>query len=228
MRGKVVQRSMFAAYLGITPAHAGKSSACLISSPARWDHPRPCGEKRGRPRALLHLPGSPPPMRGKGARFRLPVNVVGITPAHAGKSFACFVLQIVTRDHPRPCGEKTRAKLPEMFVEGSPPPMRGKGAYIRYAQGVVRITPAHAGKSSIRQAARPGAVDHPRPCGEKSPTTILVSVKSGSPPPMRGKERAQKYHAQRRGITPAHAGKSPSTSFSRAASRDHPRPCGEK
>ena len=50
-------------------------------------------------------------MRGK-AIVHLPfVLRVGITPAHAGKSFTQLHPNVKIKDHPRACGEKTK-KIP--------------------------------------------------------------------------------------------------------------------
>ena len=106
--------------------------------------------------------------------------------------------------------------------------MRGKDAEAAIDELSRRITPAHAGKSPMLITSRYITQDHPRPCGEKYVDIVQKAEDIGSPPPMRGKDNALLGLSFTAGITPAHAGKSPSTSFWRAASRDHPRPCGEK
>ena len=91
--------------------------------------------------------GSPPPMRGKVPIHDTVFFHVGITPAYAGKSMELSSNIMVSKDHPRLCGEKASTKAWELWGTGSPPPMRGKGsstAAYRTAQG---ITPAYAGKS---------------------------------------------------------------------------------
>ncbi len=45
MRGKVHADSGVLSHLGITPAHAGKSTTRAKAGSLRWDHPRACGEK---------------------------------------------------------------------------------------------------------------------------------------------------------------------------------------
>ena len=94
--------------------------------------------------------GSPPPMRGKD--LDLTGRIVGtrITPAHAGKR--CFQIRHsrLHRDHPRPCGEKIDENKRKVVDGGSPPPMRGKGAGSANCRGAAGITPAHAGKSTLR------------------------------------------------------------------------------
>ena len=71
---------------GITPAYAGKSLRSMLLLYLHWDHPRVCGEKRGRVCGLCHREGSPPRMRGKGLCKGFHLCDVGITPAYAGKS----------------------------------------------------------------------------------------------------------------------------------------------
>ena len=70
--------------------------------------------------------GSPPPMRGKVNEVILTGKRVGITPAHAGKSFDFDFSNFPYKDHPRPCGEKWRTAAAKRKLRGSPPPMRGK------------------------------------------------------------------------------------------------------
>ena len=90
----------------ITPAHAGKRSACSMLRLASRDHPRPCGEKVCTPVAIMLDPGSPPPMRGKAAVMYACACYGGITPAHAGKRGKDKDGGAGGEDHPRPCGEK--------------------------------------------------------------------------------------------------------------------------
>ena len=106
--------------------------------------------------------------------------------------------------------------------------MRGKVQYQHCLRSAGRITPAHAGKSKIEQVLLASDGDHPRPCGEKPTSAIVDPSTRGSPPPMRGKVWNSRRGWVPRGITPAHAGKSCTTTATTTAPRDHPRPCGEK
>ena len=90
--------------------------------------------------------GSPPHMRGKGNCQKTQNIPPGITPAHAGKSFARNALQTSCEDHPRTCGEKRFTLFLRHRFKGSPPHMRGKGTGILQNLYRVGITPAHAGK----------------------------------------------------------------------------------
>ena len=152
--------------------------------------------------------GSPPPMRGK--EWVIPPQHLraGITPAHAGKSWRVANRCRRARDHPRPCGEKRAVIYVPYQHAGSPPPMRGKASATTKTLPSERITPAHAGKSDVRQKSIVACRDHPRPCGEKLSPSGPSMGGMGSPPPMRGKVlrfRLRDYSAR---ITPAHAGKS--------------------
>ena len=147
-------------------------------------------------------------MRGKvllGTLYRLPVR---ITPAHAGKSASRCSFGIDSRDHPRTCGEKMLPEGDPGWCFGSPPHMRGKATVRDCDMILVRITPAHAGKSHFATSFHLNRRDHPRTCGEKLYRFWTFSETKGSPPHMRGKGNGRKSFAGKQGITPAHAGKS--------------------
>ena len=148
MRGKAHGFAVTQITSGITPAYAGKRSTNRRKPRCRWDHPRLCGEKSAMSALADWTVGSPPPMRGKAVEFRGCDNLVGITPAYAGKRFRLFAWLRENGDHPRLCGEKIRRDgvIPPFL--GSPPPMRGKGEDETIAAEDDRITPAYAGKRS--------------------------------------------------------------------------------
>ena len=85
MRGKVQNVPAEGALGGITPAHAGKSRQRYAPERQSQDHPRACGEKKGRMEMTLSKRGSPPRMRGKVNHPGEYPILLGITPAHAGK-----------------------------------------------------------------------------------------------------------------------------------------------
>ena len=172
--------------------------------------------------------GSPPHMRGKGGQTMAKRTGLGITPAHAGKSYRSAFPGTMFRDHPRTCGEKFFPQGLQIGGEGSPPHMRGKAGRARRGACPLRITPAHAGKRPGLALLLPRTGDHPRTCGEKSRAKMELSRNQGSPPHMRGKENRCGHAYQTYGITPAHAGKSRSGHFSYCSQQDHPRTCGEK
>ena len=113
-------------------------------------------------------------------------------------------------DHPRICGEKPGEGGSFHVGQGSPPRIRGKASDAQAGAELGRITPAHAGKSSVSGVVEVEDEDHPCACGEKKTGYWPPWASSGSPPRMRGKVRGGvlQYAAFR--ITSAHAGKSPS------------------
>ena len=98
--------------------------------------------------------------------------------------------------------------------------MRGKVLRSDWAAAGYGITPAYAGKRGYPTLCTFAAWDHPRLCGEKERSTSLAAGKSGSPPPMRGKEKQGHDHLQRDRITPAYAGKRHIDYAPKAAVRD--------
>ena len=65
--------------------------------------------------------------------------------------------------------------------------MRGKGMTKEQAILWVGITPAYAGKSTVRRQRTCVPWDHPRVCGEKILVDGGIRTGVGSPPRMRGK-----------------------------------------
>ena len=187
MRGKGVCQPRLEGAGRITPAYAGKSTYQHQRRQAGKDHPRVCGEKYFTIRDKVAKKGSPPRMRGKVAPISVTPQAVGITPACAGKSRRLY----------RAIG----------CSKGSPPRMRGKAFPLLVMPTQSRITPAYAGKRGHRRFG-PGTIrDHPRVCGEKCSSKLLVKELSGSPPRVRGKDIGSTEQQQPPGITPACAGK---------------------
>ena len=168
MRGKGVIENASTASAGITPAYAGKRETARTWEDLSTDHPRLCGEKFMRLFPCLTRLGSPPPMRGKGVLFSTLYFRIRITPAYAGKSTSFRQLLYSCQDHPRLCGEKLLVSVKKSVMQGSPPPMRGKGASWKCLIDCKGITPAYAGKSVVQNFFVPFRQDHPRLCGEKS------------------------------------------------------------
>ena len=101
-----------------------------------------------------------------------------------------------------------------VFAIGSPPRVRGKGVQSCNERVAVGITPAYAGKSWGRARTSSRRRDHPRVCGEKNACWGVPQTPLGSPPRMRGKVDDVPGGVLHRGITPACAGKSCSSSVS--------------
>ena len=171
----------------ITPACAGKRLLRCRDSAGLWDHPRVCGEKYYVTVGKADHEGSPPRMRGKVRAAPLGAGDAGITPACAGKRGEGQGGPAGLWDHPRVCGEKKSAHAVRFHSVGSPPRVRGKAVIMGNLVQGKGITPACAGKRSLRRLASSCTGDHPRVCGEKSYHFLERSVGQGSPPRVRGK-----------------------------------------
>ena len=106
--------------------------------------------------------------------------------------------------------------------------MRGKVEAAILAMERNGITPACAGKSAFFLSLLSKIGDHPRVCGEKCQHLQIVPSAVGSPPRVRGKACKHMLKLALERITPACAGKRPSTATSVPPPPDHPRVCGEK
>ena len=207
MRGKQGVGGFRPRPAGITPAHAGKTSRRSQGISRKGDHPRACGENSTISQRSVRSEGSPPRMRGKHISLKAVKVVLGITPAHAGKTASPCRSRTRVRDHPRACGENDKVAVKKSCKAGSPPRMRGKLPNPIPVSHLDGITPAHAGKTLCATVARTGGWDHPRACGENPHFLRHECRTRGSPPRMRGKRWRAEDEAELKGITPAHAGK---------------------
>ena len=157
---------------------------------------------------MVHIGwGSPPLTRGKVGRLFCPAQLLGITPAYAGKRGRSRLPQAVTRDHPRLRGEKHTRGFSYLYGTGSPPLTRGKGADLRQVLLRPGITPAYAGKRPFSASRCRGFWDHPRLRGEKALRRRRFHPGAGSPPLTRGKAQGRDTVCKTLRITPAYAGK---------------------
>ena len=207
MRGKADSVRGKTQAVRITPACAGKRKPCSPPSGRCGDHPRVCGEKALFGDSSGSTSGSPPRVRGKASSSSSSTVSRGITPACAGKSPGIKIGLGWSKDHPRVCGEKSLKSSSTYRLQGSPPRVRGK-AHVGQSSGRrVGITPACAGKRAPATGSPAPPRDHPRVCGEKARRHPLRQNPVGSPPRVRGKDTYGGEAPERKGITPACAGK---------------------
>ena len=105
--------------------------------------------------------------------------------------------------------------------------MRGTLAVPQVHGGFVGIIPAHAGNTASSRKSPPSWRDHPRACGEHTPTPNRPNVPSGSSPRMRGTPSPLFLLTGEHGIIPAHAGNTMPQDMVSCDWWDHPRACGE-
>ncbi len=130
---------------GITPACAGNRALDWFSSGLCEDHPRVCGEQFYEHYLLRSFLGSPPRVRGTDIRNFCRGNGRRITPACAGNRPPLRHSPYTARDHPRVCGEQSKANFSPLRKGGSPPRVRGTGPLLQEQPPARGITPACAG-----------------------------------------------------------------------------------
>ena len=207
MRGKQTKTNTSNAKSGLIPAHAGKTSVVSGDAWPSTAHPRACGENGPPGGAALSQAGSSPRMRGKPG-FTVPTVFAPVA-------------------HPRACGENSLVSNRSLRDMGSSPRMRGKRESFEKRASAPRLIPAHAGKTVRSQPRGCRTRAHPRACGENARSKAQPLAKPGSSPRMRGKRAVLFPQKPRRGLIPAHAGK---TTYEHSQDKDrwaHPRACGE-
>ena len=155
------------------------------------------------------------------------VDVVGLIPAHAGKTSGSRCSTAASRAHPRSRGENGKWSGDTKAWLGSSPLTRGKRSRCRSQEIVPGLIPAYAGKTS-RSAGSfwwPGA--HPRSRGENAARGTIRALPPGSSPLTRGKRHDCDRLTRITRIIPAHAGKTMRGSRPSRGCRDHPRSRGE-
>ena len=190
-------------------------------------HPRSRGENLIPTVMQLSSVGSSPLTRGKLEDMCGVSLSRGLIPAHAGKTPTGARGPASCRAHPRSRGENRWGRGFAGREAGSSPLTRGKrkaASTVKYAD---RLIPAHAGKTGCLRGPRFQAEAHPRSRGENSPTNAFTAVPAGSSPLTRGKLCVRHAHDGKRGLIPAHAGKTSAFDAARSARAAHPRSRGE-
>ena len=136
-------------------------------------------------------------------------------------------LQEGARAHPRSRGENTVAALALHGNAGSSPLTRGKQMCKDNPVTLSRLIPAHAGKTVFMIVVVATLTAHPRSRGENPEKPSDTDNRPGSSPLTRGKRVARLDIVRRRGLIPAHAGKTISETGLKALDRAHPRSRGE-
>ena len=226
-RGKLVHFLSRNLLVGLIPAHAGKTSARPSSRRPRAAHPRSRGENRGHAPASSRRGGSSPLTRGKPRESDLTLILLGLIPAHAGKTTQSASYKTPTGAHPRSRGENTVIPVVRSPVTGSSPLTRGKRGAAADGQFECRLIPAHAGKTAQHRLTRNQHQAHPRSRGENVQGRSADWVQRGSSPLTRGKQGPRGQRGDPYRLIPAHAGKTKWSKKLDQVFRAHPRSRGE-
>ena len=190
-------------------------------------HPRSRGENHPRGQGHRSMRGSSPLTRGKRHAILAPVSRAGLIPAHAGKTSSTSNEFLTRRAHPRSRGENCGRTRGSRRPAGSSPLTRGKRCHRRRLSASSRLIPAHAGKTAASGGpTNPGGA-HPRSRGENQVTVRTRVCRVGSSPLTRGKHRTHRLPSRRRGLIPAHAGKTRDGVLKSMSIGAHPRSRGE-
>ena len=179
------------------------------------------------PLITLTSAGSSPLTRGKRRSDRRAWRPHGLIPAHAGKTACRRMLRAPQRAHPRSRGENQETARDVVRPVGSSPLTRGKRFAFSKAPPIVRLIPAHAGKTGDRDAAFGCCQAHPRSRGENVELRVELPHEGGSSPLTRGKLVNAAKAAGTVGLIPAHAGKTGGIVFAWDFAAAHPRSRGE-
>ena len=171
--------------------------------------------------------GSSPLTRGKPempAQYRA---LVGLIPAHAGKTTGRARPAGQRRAHPRSRGENRDGVIDRLSIGGSSPLTRGKLHAELLGEVDNGLIPAHAGKTEPAIHTRRRGRAHPRSRGENTATIRSYMRKGGSSPLTRGKLLADQDIPVEIGLIPAHAGKTCPRTRRASGAPAHPRSRGE-
>ena len=125
VRGAPVVPLTLRRFFGIIPACAGSTSMLRSDGFGRRDHPRMCGEHKGRKVRRGKNRGSSPHVRGARLTQRSGQSRPGIIPACAGSTLDPESSGYGDWDHPRMCGEHVCGVSTRSLAMGSSPHVRG-------------------------------------------------------------------------------------------------------
>ena len=197
---------------GIIPACAGSTDCADTKGARRKDHPRMRGEHRACQKLRRLSWGSSPHARGAPEITSTTRVIAGIIPACAGSTFYKREQLFQLGDHPRMRGEHSCIISVSAGRWGSSP--HARGARLRGMIKLLKggIIPACAGSTEGRKTALFTRWDHPRMRGEHRSQYGQKRPNRGSSPHARGAHARRVPVVRRRGIIPACAGSTESTS----------------
>ena len=211
----------------LTPACAGKTKSNCEAVRYPQAHPRLRGEDCSASSTAFGDVGSPPLARGRLGLSLDETNVMGLTPACAGKTEHHHQSAPFFRAHPRLRGEDEPLTGSAQSELGSPPLARGRLLHGGIPQLNPGLTPACAGKTTIDLYTYGDTEAHPRLRGEDQQLMSDAEAHRGSPPLARGRRRRRRRGMFQPGLTPACAGKTRRLVLCNGVHRAHPRLRGE-
>ena len=166
-------------------------------------------------------------MRGRLYHIRRQREIGRNTPAYAGKTNTKTRMKLFGQKHPRVCGEDRLPDRSDREPAETPPRMRGRLTFFSAAFHALRNTPAYAGKTLYVVLDYISRGKHPRVCGEDWSHINARCTMPETPPRMRGRLDNITAVINRKGNTPAYAGKTDAKKLLDKLNEKHPRVCGE-
>ena len=152
-------------------------------------HPRSRGENATVWSASSGYMGSSPLTRGKRPARAIQSRCPRLIPAHAGKTGWPELYRGPPAAHPRSRGENRSLRYRGKRWSGSSPLTRGKLSPWPLRWYLVRLIPAHAGKTGYQPHVSTPPSAHPRSRGENSRRGVGGGGAVGSSPLTRGKRQ---------------------------------------
>ena len=211
---------------GIIPARAGFTTNRLIKGWIVRDHPRSRGVYSHKIVFSENDLGSSPLARGLHVSAMVSNGLVRIIPARAGFTWYNPPSAPLHPDHPRSRGVYVQMARSCVSRTGSSPLARGLLLPLEIRVWDGGIIPARAGFTGVGNIQVEHFRDHPRSRGVYSPDASPRRTPRGSSPLARGLHRPAHEAGAVRGIIPARAGFTTSTTATTPATTDHPRSRG--
>ena len=152
-------------------------------------------------------PGLPPQVRGEPGTPAPSRTPRGLTPAGAGRTCHRAHAGRNRWAYPRRCGENGIIDLDTVIANGLPPQVRGEHRHRPRPRPGRRLTPAGAGRTTLRPCQPAMSSAYPRRCGEN--------------------RRLRRPRRRRHRLTPAGAGRTTRHRRGISPSSAYPRRCGE-
>ena len=172
-------------------------------------------------------PETPPLARGRQCGTFPQMTPSRNTPACAGKTNYRSAFRAARRKHPRLRGEDSKSAYSDASMRETPPLARGRLRSVYRLSPCLGNTPACAGKTTGGLQAEIRAQKHPRLRGEDETQKARRRVDLETPPLARGRLLLEINRGERKGNTPACAGKTSRGFPLGFFCRKHPRLRGE-
>ena len=210
-----------------SPAHAGTTRNRLLHPQRGAEQPRSRGDDRFAEPTTLSIRGTAPLTRGRRGGDRQRLRGSGNSPAHAGTTVATTAACSSPREQPRSRGDDDRGTINGNRDDGTAPLTRGRLLQENASGRGRRNSPAHAGTTRAGECQRSRSSEQPRSRGDDAVVMYPSTASAGTAPLTRGRLVGGLPGARLRRNSPAHAGTTSSTSWSRLYSREQPRSRGD-